>query len=158
MRRGRREGSTLRAEAPTAIAYVTRTELDKFIVGGIASINAFMSEEEVATILVDASMDIDRFIGPAWSTEDNGLRFGDLEDNPKDLPPAVLLRLRRAVCAQGAYRIRMGPEFFEQDQYESANGPDFSTTGKLGRVGPRAREELRWSGLVQAVGGRLVQR
>jgi hypothetical protein len=157
-RKGRRTaGPLLRTEAPAeATAYATKDELEAFIVGGISSVNAFLSDEEIATILVDASRDLDRYFGPSLSTEANGLRLGDLATNPKELDAGQLTALRRAACAQAAYRIRMGPEFFEQDQYEEASGPDFATTGKLGRIGPRAREELRWSGLMQAVGGKLV--
>lgn len=137
------------------MAYATKDELDTFIVGGVISINAFISDDEVTAVLADASRDIDRYVGPAWAFEDDGSRFGDLSVNAKDLEPAAVIALRRATCAQAEYRLAMGPDFFRQDQYETANGPDFSTTGTVGRIGVRAREELRWSGLVQAVGGQL---
>jgi hypothetical protein len=64
--------------------------------------------------------------------------------------------LKRAVCAQVEYRIEMGERFFTRAQHESVSGPDFTTQGKLPRIGPKVWEELRSSGLARmttSIGG-----
>jgi hypothetical protein len=36
----------------------------------------------------------------------------------------------------------MGEEFFVKAQYQSLSGPDFSTSGRLPRIGPKVWDEL----------------
>lgn len=134
------------------VAYATADEFAEYVEGWETD-----DEEALLRALNRASLDVDRFVGFAWSVQSNGLRFGDLEDNPQDLDEGELAALKRATCAQAEYRIEKGEEFFVHDQYESVGGPDFGTKGKLSRFGPKAREELRYSGLKRAVGGRLIR-
>lgn len=108
-------------------------------------------------ILERASRDVDRFVGAQYRMQDNGYRFGDLTVNPQALTQGQIDAVKRSTCAQAEYRITKGEEWFVEDQYEAVSGPDFATKGKLPRFGPKAREELRNSGIVKATGGRLLQ-
>lgn len=137
--------------------YATREELNGYIVGGVVALGVEDNDEAVNPILDAASRDVDRYVGFSWSMEPNGFRFGDLTANPKKLSNEELVALKRATCAQAEYRIAKGEEFFRHDQFRSTSGPDFATQGKLARFGPKAREELRYSGLQRAMGGRLVR-
>lgn len=136
---------------PDPFAYVTPEEFAEYVEG-------WETDDEAALqrTLNRASYDVDRFVGFAWTVQANGFRFGDLTENPQGLDVGELTALRRATCAQAEYRIEKGEEFFVHDQHESTSGPDFSTKGKLTRFGPKAREELRYSGLRRAAGGRLI--
>lgn len=60
--------------------------------------------------------------------------------------------LMRATCAQAEYRIVQGEDFFVQTQYDSVSGPDFSTSGKRPRIGPKTRRELARGRLITATG------
>lgn len=135
-----------------ADSYATVDDFEDYVEGWVTS-----DEEALQRMLERASRDVDRYIGAAWSVEDNGLRFGKLEDNPKAIDQYQIEALTRATCAQAEYRIEMGPDFFVKDQHKSVGGPDFSTQGKLSRYGPKMREEVQASGLQRATGGRLVR-
>jgi hypothetical protein len=138
---------------PDPIAYASVADFEAYVEGWETD-----DEDALRRCLHRASRDIDRYVGPGWSVEPNGLRFGDVaEDNPKALEPHQVEALVNATCAQAEYRIAMGEDWFVQDQYKQSNGPDFATTGKLGRVGPKAREELQYSGLPRATGGKLLR-
>lgn len=137
--------------------YATRAELNAYIEGGVAALGFPDDDEHVTPLLTEASHDVDRYVGPAWPFEEDGFRFGVIAENPKDLTDGQIVNLVRATCAQAEYRIVKGPEFFRNDQHESTSGPDFSTRGKLSRYGPKMREALHYTGLVRAVGGRLVR-
>lgn len=133
-------------------AYATPEDFERYVEG-------WKTEDKAALerTLHRASKDVDRQVGFGWSTESNGLKFGEPEDNPKKLPDRQLEALRDATCAQAEYRIEKGEDWFVHGQYKSTSGPDFGTQGKLPRFGPKAREELQNSGLKRAVGGPLVR-
>lgn len=136
---------------PDPVAYATVEDFEAYVEGWETG-----DPEVLKRLLHRASLDVDRYVGPAWSVEDNGLRFGDPAGaNPKKLSSAQVEALTRATCAAAEYRLAMGEEWFVTDQHESVGGPDFSTVGRLSRTGPKMREELRYSGLKRAVGGRL---
>jgi hypothetical protein len=144
-------GASRRGTVPEA-AYATVADFEAYAEGWVTT-----DEEALEQALHKASIDVDRYVGPTWVVEANGLRFGDVvADNPKQLTSAQLEALNRATCAQAEYRIEKGPDFFIHGQHETTSGPDFSTKGRLPRFGPKAKEELRFSGLNRALGGRLV--
>jgi hypothetical protein len=68
--------------------------------------------------------------------------------NPARLPLHALLALKAACCAQFEYRMTMGRPFFVQSQYQSAKTADITTTGRLPKISPKAKEELALAGLV----------
>lgn len=70
--------------------------------------------------------------------EDTGRRF-----DPDTLSVNEARALRDAVCAQAEYRLLMGDEFFIRPQHAEVSGPEFSTKGKLGRIGAQTITELR---------------
>lgn len=63
--------------------------------------------------------------------------------------------LSHAVAAQVEFRSAMGERFFVRPQYPSVKGPDFTTTGRLSHVAPKARGELAQVGLLMT-GARAV--
>jgi hypothetical protein len=141
-----------RAGAVMAEAYATTKDFEDYVEG--------WETEDAGTlerVLERASRDVDRYVGAAWPVESNGMRFGDLGENPKKLTADQIESLTRATCAQAEYRIEKGEDWFVHDQYKSANGPDFATVGKLSRYGPKMRDELKYTGLNRAVGGKLVR-
>src|SRR5947209_3258876 len=78
-----------------------------------------------------AERDIDNlFFRP--NTLVNGRRL-----DPTLLTVDELAALKNAVCAQFEYRLEMGRKFFVRAQWNSVNGPDFTTTGKLPYIGPK---------------------
>lgn len=78
-------------------------------------------------------------------------RFGSPKTtNERNLTTAEIVSLSRITCARAEYRAIMGDAFFRQDQYESTTGPDFSTSGKLDRIGPRVKEELARSPFMES--------
>jgi hypothetical protein len=137
---------------PDPAAYATVADFEDYVEGWATD-----DEDVLKRTLHRASRDVDRFVGPCWSMESNGLRFGDLTENPKKLSDEQRAALVAATCAQAEYRIEKGEDWFVHDQYKQTNGPDFATVGRLNRFGPKAREELRYSGLSRAQGGRLVR-
>jgi hypothetical protein len=139
------------AAVADSIAYATVEDFEGYVEGWETTDKAALERA-----LHRASRDVDLYVGFSYSIESNGLRFGDLEENPKGLDAGDLQALRNATCAQAEYRIEKGEEWFVHDQHESVSGPDFSTKGKLSRYGPKMREELRYSGIRRAVGGRLI--
>jgi hypothetical protein len=56
--------------------------------------------------------------------------------------------LRRAVCAQVEYHLKMGEDFFLRPHYTTVSGPQFSRTGETpDRIAPKARQHLAGTGL-----------
>lgn len=95
-----------------------------------------------------AERDIDAYCGP-WTVEVNSRKFGaPAAANEKGLSTAQKQVLRDATIMQAYYRIVQGPDFFVRDQHQSVNGPDFSTSGKLSKLSPAAKQDLAGSGLV----------
>lgn len=131
--------------------YATVEDFEAYVEGWVTK-----DEEALERALHKASIDIDRYVGPTWAKQANGLRFGVLAENPQRLTDSQLGDLVRATCAQAEYRIEKGEDFFIHGQHEVTSGPDFSTKGRLPRFSPKAKEELRFSGLNRALGGRLV--
>lgn len=100
---------------------------------------------DLEAILVQAERDID-MIFVEYPMQSNGLKFGDPHGaNETGLSSDDIQRLTRATCAQAAYRMEMGPEFFVLPQYESVQGPDFSTKGFAPYIAPAVARELSGS-------------
>jgi hypothetical protein len=57
--------------------------------------------------------------------------------------------LEDAVIAQTEYRLAMGEEFFRVNEAQSISGPDYSRTGKLGKIHDDVFTELRRGGLIE---------
>lgn len=74
---------------------------------------------------------------------------GGLRVNPYQLPATYSDALRNATCAQVEYRYTMGEDFFVRAQWNSVSGPEFKTTGKLPRIGPKVLQELQGTDLIQ---------
>lgn len=132
--------------------YASRSQVEDYIganlVGDTASIDFLLRE---------ATRDIDNFIGPSLPRQDDGTTFGDITlpgyTNPHGMTDIQLKRISDATCAQAEYRLQMGYDFFVEDQRESVAGPGGMTeTGKVGRVGPKARAELAGTGLLKLTG------
>lgn len=124
--------------------YATPADLDLYSEGFTVTDPAAVERE-----LQRAERDVDRLLGYQGQVNAaTGLKL-----DPAALQPYQRDALMRATCAQAEYRIEMGPEFFRRAQHEQVTGPQFTTTGKLPRVGPKVMEELSGSGLVQAWGG-----
>ena len=94
---------------------------------------------EAAERDIDSLAPVDRDMDPA-----TGLRFA-----PASLSAREALVLQRATCAQAQYRRMMGEEFFIRGQYLEVAGPEFSTKGKLGVIGPATWRELRGNGFIR---------
>ena len=106
---------------------------------------AVLSDDRAEEILRRAERDIDSLAVVGWPTDETtGLRF-----DPAALSDTEALALRRATCAQAEYRLEMGDSFFVKGQYEEVSGPEFSTKGKLGRIGPQTFNELRGAQLIK---------
>jgi len=108
-------------------------------------------------LLVAAQRDVDVYLRHWGAPEANGLVFGSPKTtNQKRLTAAQVDALMRITCARAEYRLAMGPEFFRHDQRRGSSGPDFSTQGKLDRVGPKVREELARSNMALRFGRAVV--
>lgn len=58
--------------------------------------------------------------------------------------------LRRAVCAQVEYHLKLGEDFFVKPHYDTVSGPQFSRSGKQpDRIAPKARQHLAGTGLIR---------
>ena len=114
---------------------------------------AELPDADAQRLLVLAERDIDGIAGigrPLDTT--TGKRF-----TPSSLSTLQALVLKRVTCAQAEYRQAMGDDFFIRGQFDSTNGPDFSTNGRLPRIAPAAWRELAVSGLIRlstTTGGR----
>lgn len=128
--------------------YLTRAEAEEILDAELVG-----DEDSVARLLKRATRDIDNAVG-RWALEADGTKFGDLtaDLNPKGLSTTQSVRLKWAVANQAEFRQSMGEDFFIEDQRETVEGPDFTESGRLPRVGPKAREELIQSGLLRMTG------
>lgn len=95
-----------------------------------------------ARVIERAERDIDRAVGIRPVDSVTGRKF-----DPTTMEAVQRDALMRATAAQVEFRIAMGDRFFIRPQHESSSGPDYSVTGKLQRIGPKAMEELELSGL-----------
>jgi hypothetical protein len=133
--------------APT---YANRTDFEAYVEGWVTDNSSALDR-----LLERAERQIDQYVGP-YGIQANGLKFGAPKTtNELGLSDGQVEALKRATCAQAEYRWYMGDEFFARDQHSSTSGPDFSTTGSLSRIGPKAREELLGSGLI-VTGARAI--
>lgn len=101
---------------------------------------------EVERALARAEDDIDRAVG-AWPIDPATGRKFDPESG--DLEAWRYERLRDATCAQAEYRLHMGEAFFTEGQADSVSGPGVSSSGRLPRLSPQAREQLESGGLLR---------
>lgn len=136
--------------------YCTTAEFGAFLDDGAQDWTT-TSEANLEKLLAAAERDVDAWLAPFWGeTEANGRLFGSPKTtNEKKLTAGQVRKLADLTCARAEYRYLKGSQFFAEDQRESVRGPDFSFSGKLDRVGPKAREHLRRSGLAArpVVGG-----
>lgn len=102
-----------------------------------------LDDAELAKRIAAAESDVDRAVG-FYAVRDDGRRF-----DPQTMTQRDSQALARATSAQVEYRFVMGEDFFTRDQYASVNGPEFSTQGKLARIGPKVYEELQSGSLLQ---------
>jgi hypothetical protein len=100
-------------------------------------------EDGLNRLLYRAQMDVNTLLtGPADHT--TGLRV----DPATELTVHQANALARAVCAQAEYRNRMGESFFRENEPSSITGPDFSRSGRFGKIGDKVYAELRDGGLL----------
>lgn len=109
----------------------------------VSSLDA-LTDPQIDALIEKAERDIDNAVGVHDVNPDTGLKFTPLTLETRDVDS-----LMRATCAQAEYRHVMGAEFFIRPQYESVNGPEFSTNGKLPIVGPETWKELENGGLLR---------
>ena len=137
-------------------AYCTTVEFVSFVEDGTVEWTT-TSEANLEKLLAAAERDVDAWLAPFWGeTEANGRLFGSPKTtNEKALTAGQVRKLTDLTCARAEYRALKGAAFFAEDERESVEGPDFSFSGKLDRVGPKVREHLRRSGLTArpVVGG-----
>ena len=136
--------------------YALAAEYEAFVEDGTVDWTT-TSAPNLEKLLAAAERDVDRYLRPYWSpVEGTTLLFGSPKTtNEQGLTAAQVAALSRITCARAEYRALKGAAFFAEDERESVEGPDFSFSGKLDRVGPRVREHLRRSGLTArpVVGG-----
>lgn len=105
---------------------------------------AALPDPEALLLLQKAEGDIDSVAVVGRPTLDSGRRF-----DPEQLDDVELNCLMLSTCAQAEYRLEMGASFFIRGQHEEVSGPEFSTKGKLGRIGPQTMRELSATQLVK---------
>lgn len=113
----------------------TYVQLDSAALGDTEATNLLAKAEGD----IDSIANIDRPISAA-----TGRRFA-----PAELSTVEALQLQRATCAQAEYRREMGNSFFVRGQFDKVSGPDFTTEGKLGAIGPQTWRELRANGFIR---------
>lgn len=106
-------------------------------------------DADLERVLIRAERDVDRVAGNQGARPDSQL----LKFAPAGMGARQADALRRATCAQAEYRITVGEPFMVKGQHQSVSGPQFSTSGKLPRVGPKVMDELaplvnRWGTVV----------
>ena len=97
-----------------------------------------LSDEAALAVLRKAEGDLDSLAVIGRPVLENGHRF-----DPDSLSDTEAAALTAACCAQAEYRLEMGPSFFIRGQHSEVSGPEFSTKGTLGRIGPQTMKELR---------------
>lgn len=97
---------------------------------------------DLELVIERAERQIDSLLGP-WPLQANGRKMGAPTGvNELDLTPDQANVLSAATCAQAEYRIQMGEPFFVKAQRTKVSGPEFTTEGKLPRIGPKVADEL----------------
>lgn len=121
--------------------YATASELRSYI--GVDS--TALPDATANGLIEKAEKDIDSVaVVDRPINEATGLRFA-----PASLSTSEARILRRATCAQAEFRREMGSEFFVRGQYEEVTGPDYSTKGRLGSIGPQVWRELAGTGFIR---------
>lgn len=104
------------------------------------------SDEEAQRVLDQAERDLDvELFAPVDALRQaTGLKY-----DPAALEPAWIEgAIERATCAQAEYRLAMGDDFFIRAQHDQVRGPDFTTSGRIPYLAPKAERELSGTGLL----------
>lgn len=131
------------------MSYATRQELTAYaptITG---------TDDVLDALLLDASRDIDRFLG--WGRSTNGV--APLMVALEDLDAFRAEGLTQSTLAQAVFRDHVGPDYFLDLPETVTQGPDFTiTTGSGGGgsaasyIGSLAKSELLRYGLLRSTG------
>jgi hypothetical protein len=129
--------------------YATKAEWLAYTDDGTAA-TPTLSDPNLEKLLAAAERDVDRYLRPYWTRiEGTTLLFGlPKTTNQQRLTAAQVAALSRITCARAEYRALKGSVFFAEDERSSVSGPDFNVSGKLDKIGPKVRDELRDSGLL----------
>lgn len=123
-------------------AYADQTDFEAYVEGWVTE-----DSDALDRLLERASDDIDAILGD-YDVEDSGDWAGRKLDMTT-LDYEEDRALTRATCAQAEYRYQYGEEFMARSQYDSVGGPEFSTSGKLPKIAPKAMQELAGKGLLR---------
>lgn len=93
-----------------------------------------------------AQDDIDAACGGWRVYEDTGLKFASVD---YELTDFQALMLSQATCEQVEYRLTVGDDFMNREQYESQSGPGYGTAGQLRKVTGRAYSKLQAGGFLR---------
>lgn len=113
-----------------------------------------LSDEVLIPHIAKAQREIDTACGGWVVYDDTGLKFATAQVHPILSDREVGL-LSDATAAQVEYRMLMGDDFMVKDQYSQESGPDYSSTGKLRKVGSQSYSLLQQAGLLRLASGRL---
>lgn len=132
-------------------SYALAAEYEAYVEDGTVDWTT-TSTANLEKLLAAAERDVDRYLRPYWPMiEGTTLLFGSPKTtNEQGLTAAQGAALSRITCARAEYRALKGAVFFAEDERSSVSGPDFNVSGKLDKVGPKVRDELRDSGLLTA--------
>lgn len=128
----------------TVVSYASYEEFQAYS----PALGSSESEANIEAALLQASRDIDRFVGllPRSATAEPPAKF-DLTELSDDLAEGIT----NATLAQAEYRLVVGPEHFIHSAGTVVQGPDFTIThgsGASNRLGPKAIYELQAYGLI----------
>lgn len=115
---------------------LTYCDVDTFIDRSTFSID---DADLLAKVMARAEKQVDGLLTGFGPNLPNGLAAEPLVD----LEPEQREALIDAVVAQTEYRLTMGEEFFRANEPESVSGPDFSRTGRLGKIADETFAALR---------------
>lgn len=119
---------------PFTPTYATAAQLRDYT----GKTEAELPDEDALLLIRKAETDLDSLAVVGRPTLDTGHRF-----DPDTLSAVESAALTAACCAQAEYRLEMGPSFFIRGQHSEVSGPEFSTKGTLGRIGPQTMNALR---------------
>jgi len=129
-------------------SYSTVAEFEAYVEDGTVDWTT-TSASNLEKLLAAAERDVDRYLRPYWSRIEGTTLFGSPKTtNEQGLTTAQVAALSRITCARAEYRALKGAVFFAEDERSSVSGPDFNVSGKLDKIGPKVRDELRDSGLL----------
>lgn len=98
----------------------------------------------LAKVMARAEKQVDGLLTGFGPNLPNGLAVEPLVD----LEPEQAEALVDAMVAQTEYRLTMGEEFFRTNEPQSISGPDFSRSGRLGKIADETLAALRRGGLI----------